>query len=122
MATIHVDVVSAEEAIFSGEAKFVTLPGDQGRVARVDTQFALFTREGHELGLAGEDRLLGADYVNMDRRHMNSLGLIRSLASGHLLGLLEGLVDRSDHIERLLGHMVAFAVHDHLEAADSFSE
>ena len=26
--TIHVDVVSAEETIFSGEAKFVALPGD----------------------------------------------------------------------------------------------
>ena len=25
MATLHVDVVSAEEAIFSGEAKFVVL-------------------------------------------------------------------------------------------------
>ena len=28
MATIHVDVVSAEESIFSGEAKFVALPGE----------------------------------------------------------------------------------------------
>ncbi|MFN8916392.1 MAG: F0F1 ATP synthase subunit epsilon, partial [Burkholderiales bacterium] len=27
MSTIHVDVVSAEESIFSGEAKFVALPG-----------------------------------------------------------------------------------------------
>ena len=26
MATIHVDVVSAEESIFSGEANFVALP------------------------------------------------------------------------------------------------
>ena len=28
MATLHVDVVSAEESIFSGEAKFVALPGE----------------------------------------------------------------------------------------------
>jgi hypothetical protein len=28
--TIHVDVVSAEEAIFSGEAEFVVLPGEAG--------------------------------------------------------------------------------------------
>ena len=28
--TIHVDVVSAEESIFSGEAKFVALPGEMG--------------------------------------------------------------------------------------------
>jgi F0F1-type ATP synthase epsilon subunit len=28
MNTIHVDVVSAEESIFSGEARFVALPGE----------------------------------------------------------------------------------------------
>jgi F-type H+-transporting ATPase subunit epsilon len=28
MATIHVDVVSAEEGIFAGEAEFVVLPGE----------------------------------------------------------------------------------------------
>lgn len=28
--TIHVDVVSAEELIFSGEAEFVVLPGELG--------------------------------------------------------------------------------------------
>ena len=28
--TIHVDVVSAEESIFSGEATFVALPGEAG--------------------------------------------------------------------------------------------
>ena len=32
MATIHVDVVSAEESIFSGEAKFVALPGEMGEL------------------------------------------------------------------------------------------
>ena len=30
MATIFVDVVSAEESIFSGEASFVALPGQEG--------------------------------------------------------------------------------------------
>ncbi|MFO0123015.1 MAG: F0F1 ATP synthase subunit epsilon [Inhella sp.] len=30
MATIHVDVVSAEESIFTGEAQFVALPGENG--------------------------------------------------------------------------------------------
>ena len=29
-ATIHVDVVSAEESIYSGEAEFVVLPGELG--------------------------------------------------------------------------------------------
>ena len=32
MATLHVDVVSAEEAIFTGEAKFVVLPGESGEL------------------------------------------------------------------------------------------
>lgn len=32
MATLHVDVVSAEEAIFTGEAKFVVLPGEAGEL------------------------------------------------------------------------------------------
>jgi F-type H+-transporting ATPase subunit epsilon len=29
--TIHVDVVSAEEEIYSGEAEFVVLPGEPGK-------------------------------------------------------------------------------------------
>jgi len=32
MANLHVDVVSAEESIFAGEAKFVTLPGESGEL------------------------------------------------------------------------------------------
>ena len=32
MATLHVDVVSAEGSIFSGEAKFVALPGEEGEL------------------------------------------------------------------------------------------
>jgi F-type H+-transporting ATPase subunit epsilon len=32
MATLHVDVVSAEAAIFTGEAKFVVLPGEAGEL------------------------------------------------------------------------------------------
>jgi hypothetical protein len=31
-STIHVDVVSAEDSIFSGEAKFVALPGEMGEL------------------------------------------------------------------------------------------
>ena len=30
--TIHIDVVSAEESIFSGEAEFVVLPGEAGEL------------------------------------------------------------------------------------------
>lgn len=44
MATIHVDVVSAEESIFSGAAKFVALPGDMGELGIYPRHTPLITR------------------------------------------------------------------------------
>ena len=44
MATIHVDVVSAEEQIFSGEAKFVSLPGESGELGIMPRHTPLITR------------------------------------------------------------------------------
>ncbi|MDN3545017.1 MAG: F0F1 ATP synthase subunit epsilon [Roseateles asaccharophilus] len=44
MATIHVDVVSAEEQIFSGEAKFVALPGENGELGILPQHTPLITR------------------------------------------------------------------------------
>ena len=44
MATIHVDVVSAEESIFSGEAKFVALPGEAGELGILPGHTPLITR------------------------------------------------------------------------------
>jgi len=44
MATIHVDVVSAEESIFSGEAKFVALPGEAGELGILPRHTPLITR------------------------------------------------------------------------------
>lgn len=44
MATIHVDVVSAEEQIFSGEASFVALPGDGGELGIMPRHTPLITR------------------------------------------------------------------------------
>ena len=44
MATIHVDVVSAEESIFSGEAKFVALPGEMGELGIYPRHTPLITR------------------------------------------------------------------------------
>src|SRR5437868_10446410 len=44
MATIHVDVVSAEEQIFSGEAKFVALPGETGELGILPGHTPLITR------------------------------------------------------------------------------
>ena len=43
-ATIHVDVVSAEESIFSGEAKFVALPGEAGELGIYPRHTPLITR------------------------------------------------------------------------------
>lgn len=44
MTTIHVDVVSAEESIFSGEAKFVALPGEAGELGIYPRHTPLITR------------------------------------------------------------------------------
>ena len=43
-ATIHVDVVSAEESIFSGEAEFVVLPGEAGEHGIYPRHTPLITR------------------------------------------------------------------------------
>ena len=42
--TIHVDVVSAEEMIFSGEAEFVALPGEAGELGIYPKHIPLMTR------------------------------------------------------------------------------
>ncbi|GAB3463742.1 F0F1 ATP synthase subunit epsilon [Massilia terrae] len=42
--TIHVDVVSAEEEIFSGEAEFVALPGESGELGIYPLHTPLITR------------------------------------------------------------------------------
>jgi F-type H+-transporting ATPase subunit epsilon len=56
MATIHVDVVSAETSIFSGEAKFVALPGENGELGIMPRHTPLITRIK-----AGAVRILRAD-------------------------------------------------------------
>ena len=43
-ATLHVDVVSAEELIFSGEARFVALPGEMGELGIFPRHTPLITR------------------------------------------------------------------------------
>ena len=42
--TIHVDVVSAEEQIYSGPAEFVALPGEQGELGIYPKHTPLITR------------------------------------------------------------------------------
>jgi F-type H+-transporting ATPase subunit epsilon len=43
-ATMRVDVVSAEESIFSGEARFVALPGEAGELGIYPRHTPLITR------------------------------------------------------------------------------
>ena len=42
--TMRVDVVSAEELIFSGEAKFVALPGEVGELGILPRHTPLISR------------------------------------------------------------------------------
>jgi F-type H+-transporting ATPase subunit epsilon len=42
--TIHVDVVSAEEEVFAGEAEFVALPGEAGELGIYPMHTPLITR------------------------------------------------------------------------------
>jgi F-type H+-transporting ATPase subunit epsilon len=44
MSSIQVDVVSAEESIFSGAAKFVALPGESGELGILPGHIPLITR------------------------------------------------------------------------------
>ena len=44
MSTIHVDVVSAEQSIFEGEAEFVALPGESGELGIYPQHIPLITR------------------------------------------------------------------------------
>lgn len=44
MSTIQVDVVSAEESIFSGDAEFVSLPGEAGELGILPRHTPLITR------------------------------------------------------------------------------
>ncbi len=44
MSTIQVEVVSAEESIFSGPAKFVALPGEAGELGILTGHVPLITR------------------------------------------------------------------------------
>ena len=57
-ATIHVDVVSAEAAIFSDEAEFVVLPGEAGELGIYPRHAPLITRIK-----PGAVRILKADGV-----------------------------------------------------------
>ena len=57
--TVHVDVVSAEESIFSGLVEFVVLPGEVGELGILPGHMPLMTRikpGAVRLKLQGQDR------------------------------------------------------------------
>ena len=57
--SIHVDVVSAEESIFSGLAEFVVLPGEAGELGILPGHMPLMTRikpGAVRIKLQGQDR------------------------------------------------------------------
>jgi F-type H+-transporting ATPase subunit epsilon len=67
--TIRVDVVSAEESIFSGDADFVVLPGEAGELGIYPQHTPLITRikpgavRIHKAGGAGEEMVFVAGGV-----------------------------------------------------------
>ena len=59
MATLHVNIVSAEQAIFSGEAEMVVAPGEAGELGILPGHTPLLTRIRPgtvKVKLAGQDK------------------------------------------------------------------
>ena len=59
MATLHVNIVSAEQAIFSGEAEMVVAPGETGELGILPGHTPLMTRIRPgtvKIKLAGQDK------------------------------------------------------------------
>src|SRR5690348_9289024 len=63
-----------------------------------------------------------ASALTMSQRMVAMIACSGSLLLGsvHRFALLDGVFDAADHVERLLGQVVDFAVDDHLERADGF--
>ena len=92
---------------------------DQWRVARVNAQLARLTRQRNKARFARKNRLFGTNHVDVNGVHGFSLGRLGGL---NLLGLLEGFIDVANHVEGLLGQVIALARHNHLETSNGFSQ
>src|SRR5260370_36225958 len=55
-------------------------------------------------------------------RIWSAIGAGSGRLGGHLAGLLDGFLDRADHVEGALGHVVVIAGDDALEALDRIGE
>ena len=89
-ATIHVDVVSAEEAIFSGEAEFVVLPGEVGYLgilynhAPLVTTLKPGTLTWRTPGGEPHERLIGDGLMEIARNRLTILtSFVKGASSTH---------------------------------------
>src|SRR6185295_19268675 len=71
---------------------------------------------GRTTNSASPEKMLSSALTTSTRMVGAAMALLQRLC------LLDGLFDRADHVERLLGKRVAFAVDDHLEALDGVLE
>src|SRR4026207_2161370 len=70
---------------------------------------------GRTTNVASPEKMLSSALTTSTWR-VAAMGLLERLR------LLEGFLDGADHVERLLGKLVAFPVNDHLEALDRVLE
>jgi len=89
MATLYVDVVSAEESIFSGEAKFVALPGENGELGILPRHTPLITRIK-----AGAVRIERAD--NGEEEFVFVAGGLLEVQPGHVTVLADTAIRGKD--------------------------
>src|SRR5579885_2179820 len=61
MASVHVDVVSAEESIFSGPARFVVLPGEDGDKELVFVKGGILEVQPHHVTVLADTAIRGHD-------------------------------------------------------------
>jgi F-type H+-transporting ATPase subunit epsilon len=92
MATLQVDVVSAEGSIFSGQAQFVALPGESGELGILPRHTPLITRIR-----PGAVRIKRAD--NGDEEFVFVAGGILEVQPGSVTVLADTAIRGKDHDE-----------------------
>src|SRR5207302_7636478 len=92
---------------------------DERRMPRISTKLAHDPGKHDEFRVAGVDRLLGADDIDVNGvRHW----VTRERKSLQRLRFFDGLFDAAYHVERLLRQVIVFAIDDGLETADRVLE
>src|SRR5690625_5084561 len=86
-------------------------------MAGENADLSIACARGDEAHFTGEYRLLRTDNVQL-----HGLGHIIRLRRLQLFCLLDGFVDGTDHVERLLWQVVVVPIDDALEPTDGFIE